>query len=287
MTHIYPTFPFDPNSFGNPDPNPLQSVPAQQHPRVIGAPLQVKTGGTIISTSMDIPSFKPKRVAKAKSSHVIFVLDESSSMGDCYAQTIRGFNEFLDGQKLDSEKTNTPVDVSLYKFNGNSVINTFGRKNIKTVEPLSYINYKPNGGTNLLDAIGHALVEVNEGLAAKKKSERESVIFVILTDGEENTSRRYSNATIRGMVKACEDKGWLFMFLGANIDAFLVGSTLGFGKANTVAFTNASAGNAMTMASQKVSHYRSASLGGMDPKAVYDKEGFTDDERKKALDTTP
>ena len=48
----------------------------------------------------------------------------------------------------------------------------------------------------------------------------EKVMFVIITDGEENASRDYSSTQIKEMIARQEKQyGWEFIFLGANIDA--------------------------------------------------------------------
>ena len=65
----------------------------------------------------------------------------------------------------------------------------------------------------------------------------EKVLFVIITDGEENSSRRYSAAQIKERIEHQKEKhGWEFVFLGANMDAVAVAGDLGIRRENSVEF---------------------------------------------------
>jgi hypothetical protein len=229
-------------------------------------------------------AFKPKRAGKnPKLSHIVFVLDESSSMSSCWDQTISGYNEYLVAQKEDAKQTGIQTLVSLYKFNGSNVTCVFDRQDVNEVEPLNKTNYRPNGGTNLNDAIGGAMMKINALLAEKKKADRESVIIAILTDGEENSSRTFSSATIKAMVEKAEGKSWGFMFLGANIDAFHAGSNLGFNYNNTMQFTGANATETMRSASAMTARMKSAYASGLDTSSTYAATTFYDSERAAAV----
>jgi hypothetical protein len=227
-----------------------------------------------------VSAFNPKRAGKnSKLSHVIFVLDESSSMSSCWDSTIAGYNEYLTGQRLDAETTGIETLVSLYKFNGSTVRSIFERTDIKSVKPLDKNSYRPSGGTNLHDAMGGVMMAINTLLSNKHKSERESVIITVLTDGEENQSRTFKSTDIKGMVEKAEAKNWGFMFLGANIDAFHAGSALGFGATNTIQFSTKNISESMNAASSMTSRMRSAYASGLDTSATYAATSFTAAER--------
>lgn len=229
-------------------------------------------------------AFKPKRAGKnPKLSHIVFVLDESSSMSSCWDQTISGYNEYLKAQKEDAEKTGIKTLVSLYKFNGYDVRAIFDRQDVAEVQPLDKNSYRPSGGTNLLDAMGGVMMKINALLAEKKKDDRESVIITILTDGEENQSRTFRNADIKVMVEKAEGKNWGFMFLGANIDAFHAGAAMGFNHNNTMQFSTANAAETMRGASAMTSRMKSAYATGMDTGATYAATAFFDSERSAAV----
>lgn len=241
---------------------------------------------TLVQTVVTKPSladaFKPKRAGK-KTSHVVFVLDDSGSMQDCRQATISGYNEFLQLQKEDAKKTGIPTFVSLYKFDGRNVNSVFNRVSVEEVEGLNEKTYNPQGMTNLYDAIGGVMMQINTQLTAKKKEDRDSVIITILTDGHENSSRTFDNTNIKQMVEKAEGKNWGFMFLGANIDAFAAGSSLGFNSNNTMQYDTASMGNTMRSASAMTSRMKMAYASGMDTSATYATTAFTDAERTSAV----
>lgn len=231
-----------------------------------------------------IDAFKPKRAGKnAKLSHVVFLLDDSSSMQSCRDVTISGFNEYLASQKADANTTGINTVVSLYKFDGRDVKCVFDRQDVKTVEPLTHATYNPSGNTNLLDAMGGILMKVNTLLSDKKKADRESVIINVLTDGEENASHTFDNATIKQMVEKAQGKSWGFLFLGANIDAFSAGYALGFGVQNTMQFSTKNTEATMRAASRMTNSLKSAYAKGDSTTVAYAASTFTDVERASAL----
>ncbi len=256
------------------------------------------TTSAVLGTIAQVPSpitapanlgeaFKPKRAGKnPKLSHIIFVLDESSSMSSCWDQTISGYNEYLKAQKEDAEKTGIQTLVSLYKFNGYDVRAIFDRQDVQEVQPLDKTSYRPSGGTNLLDAMGGVMLKINSLLAEKKKDTRESVIITILTDGEENQSRTFKNSDIKAMVEKAEGKNWGFMFLGANIDAFHAGAAMGFNYNNTMQFNTQNASSTMRSASAMTSRMKGAYASGLDTSSTYASTAFYDQERASAVGDT-
>jgi hypothetical protein len=250
-----------------------------------GNPIQITNSITSVFQNTKVSladAFKPKR-AGSKTSHVIFVLDDSGSMQSCRAATISGYNEFLELQKEDAKKNGIPTFVSLFKFDGIHVKNVFDRAPVEFVEGLTENTYNPHGTTNLYDAIGGVMMLINTQLAKNKKADRDSVIITILTDGHENSSRTFNNANIKQMVEKAEGKNWGFMFLGANINAFAAGSSLGFNTNNTMQYDTASMGNTMRSASAMTSRMKAAYASNMDTTLAYASSGFTDQERMSAV----
>jgi hypothetical protein len=204
-------------------------------------------------------------------------------MQSCRAATISGYNEYLQLQKEDAKKTGIPTFVSLYKFDGRNVNCVFNRVSVEEVKNLDEESYNPQGMTNLYDAIGGVMMQVNAQLTANKKADRDSVIITILTDGHENSSRSFDNVNIKQMVEKAESKNWGFMFLGANINAFDAGSLLGFSVNNTMQYDTASMGNTMRSASAMTSRMKSAYASGMDSTLAYSASAFTEQERTSAV----
>jgi uncharacterized protein YegL len=147
---------------------------------------------------------------------LVFIIDKSGSMSGLESDTIGGFNSMLQKQK----KEEGVCHISTVFFSGGSEV-VHNRVLIEKVEPLTEKDYVAGGCTALLDALGDAInhtVKVQKTLAGDEKAQ--NVIFVIITDGEENASRRFSKQKIKKMISLEQEKyGWEFIFLGANIDA--------------------------------------------------------------------
>jgi hypothetical protein len=139
---------------------------------------------------------------------------------------------------------------------------TFEFVDFKTVPDLSTDNYVCNTNTPLIDTFAYAIDRTGLLLAALPEEQRpEKVIFVVLTDGEENASRRYSHAQLTAKIKhQTEAYKWDFLFLGANQDAIQVGAGYGIsrGRAMNFAATSASMGSTYNAMSDTVSVMRAS-----------------------------
>ena len=79
------------------------------------------------------------------------------------------------------------------------------------VPPLTRAQYEASGGTALNDAIAHLI----RSLGTHAHGRGNSVLAVILTDGEENQSKQHSQEDVRVMVSYRQaTHGWQFLFLG-------------------------------------------------------------------------
>jgi uncharacterized protein YegL len=134
-------------------------------------------------------------------SELVVVIDKSGSMEPVTNDTIGGFNTFLKAQQDaegDAEITVVQFDTNL-QFYANNVP-------IKQVKPLDTASYTPAGGTALYDAVGLAIDETGKKLAAMKEEDRPAhVIFAILTDGEENSSKKYTGDQVLKMIQHQRD----------------------------------------------------------------------------------
>ena len=153
---------------------------------------------------------------KKNLTELVFILDKSGSMSGLEKDTIGGFNSMLDQQsKVDGECVITTVLFD------NRYELLHDRIDIRAVQPMTEQEYFVGGSTALLDAIGktiHKIGTVQKNTAEDYRAEK--VMFVIITDGEENASRCYSSMQIRQMIQHQKERhGWEFIFLGANIDA--------------------------------------------------------------------
>lgn len=151
-----------------------------------------------------------------------FILDKSGSMLSVWDATINGFNEYIQELRKDTNS----YDVSLTLFNTNVTVGE--KQSIKSFKDLTKKNYHPEGATALYDA---ACKTMNT-ITGKGKQ-----LIVIMTDGEENSSREYTMAQFKALKEELEKKGnFTFVFLGANQDAWANAQNLGFAKGNVSTF---------------------------------------------------
>jgi uncharacterized protein YegL len=180
-----------------------------------------------------------------KQTHITFILDGSASMAAVKEATIAGFNGFVAGQK--QADGNGTLTLVVFNTRARTV---FARTPLNDVEPLNSETYVTNGDTALLDAIGSSIEQAEAERRALSEGERSNkVIFVILTDGYENSSRNYSRDEIFDMIRSQRDFGWEFVFLGANQDAIEEGGSLGIGASSSITFSHDVPGTASAFSS--------------------------------------
>lgn len=177
-----------------------------------------------------------------KTTMVTFVLDETSSMVSIKQATIDGFNEYL--QTLRSSRKN--IRFSLIKFNSNRTTKVCVDKPIADVLPLTAASYVPGGMTPLIDACVKAIQATAEKI--KEMTRRVNVIMVIQTDGEENVSTEYDRADLAALVKEKTAAGWVFLFLGAGIDAFHAAGQYGIPASSTMSYLRVATADAFAAA---------------------------------------
>ena len=170
---------------------------------------------------------------------LVFILDRSGSMSGLESDTIGGFNGMIAQHKGDGGD----VLVSTVLFDHeNEVIHD--RVRIAEVPTLTDKEYYTRGCTALLDAMGDGIRHIkNVHKYARPEDRPARTMFIITTDGLENSSTRYTADQVRAMVKKQEkEEGWEFVFLGANIDAVQVAGGLGIRAENAVEFACDAAG---------------------------------------------
>jgi uncharacterized protein YegL len=173
---------------------------------------------------------------------LVFILDKSGSMSGLEADTIGGYNSMLAKQQA----MEGDCHITTVLFDNNYEL-LHDRIDIKAVSPITDKEYKVGGSTALLDAIGRTINKI--GNAQKHTTEdyrAEKVMFVIITDGEENSSREYSSEKVKAQVGQQKAKyGWEFIFLGANIDAVQTAGRLGIGADRAIDYVPDSVGTSL------------------------------------------
>lgn len=133
----------------------------------------------------------------------------------------------------------------------------------------------PSGGTALLDAAANGIRTLGMQLEAMPGNERPGkVVFVLATDGHENSSHHTTKAQLKDMISHQQGKyGWQFVFIGTGIDAFADAGSFGIAYGSTM--SNSAAGTRMAYASTNdaVTRFR----GGVTQSVTY-----TTDEQEQA-----
>lgn len=201
--------------------------------------------------------------------HITFVLDRSGSMESCKTDTIGGTNRFLADQKK------VPGDCSLLLVKFDHAYDVHHEGKLKECPNFTDENYTPRGSTALLDAIGRAIHQTGELLSGLPERDRPSkVIFVIMTDGYENSSTKYDNKMIAAMIDSQRDVyKWDFVFLAANQDAIATASKINISAAAAMSYNTQNTNETYDVVSQNL---RSARVRGS---AV----SFNSEDRKKAM----
>lgn len=154
-------------------------------------------------------------------SHILAIVDRSGSMAWAAEDMRGGLDSFFAEQaKLEGKAL---VDYVQFDSEYEKVF-----EDVPAGEAKAVLN--PRGSTALLDAVGKAVTDLGEKLAAKKEGQRPGrVIVVVVTDGYENASTEWNKKSVAELIKQQEDKyDWDFTFLGANMDAVAVGQSFGF-----------------------------------------------------------
>lgn len=147
---------------------------------------------------------------------MVFILDRSGSMAGLERDTIGGFNSLIEKQK----KQNGRCYVSTVLFDHEIQV-VHDRVELSSIKPMTDEDYFVRGCTALIDAIGGSIHHIgNIHKYARKEDVPEHTMFVIITDGCENASSKYSSNQVKKMIEHEKEKyGWEFLFIGANIDA--------------------------------------------------------------------
>jgi len=176
---------------------------------------------------------------------MVFILDRSGSMAGLESDTIGGFNSML---KKQQSEIDGKAFVSTILFDHESIV-LHDRLPLSEVKPLTEEDYEVRGSTALLDAVGDAINHVKKihkyiRKYADEEHLPEKTLFVITTDGMENSSVKYDYNQIKRLIEQQKELGWEFIFLGANIDAVEVASHIGIDARRAVNYHADSKGTA-------------------------------------------
>jgi uncharacterized protein YegL len=179
--------------------------------------------------------------------NVVFLIDKSGSMAAKTSDVIGGFNEYL--KKLQEDGNDYALSIILFDT---EVTNLVSGKSPSAIHPLNAQTYVAGGGTALLDAVGDGL---------KEYKLEDKTLVIIMTDGEENSSKRYSLKEIKANVEQAQTQGqWSFVYLGAGVDAFAEAGGMGISAANTMVYNAATTRATMTATATTAAYYANSDL---------------------------
>jgi len=184
---------------------------------------------------------------------ITYIIDQSGSMLSRRDTVLQGFNEFIQDQLSIKD-----CFVSLYTFN-HTLSTVFEKLAVKDVKPLSNNDYIPMGTTALYDAMGDVISKIDTTPTTERRITRsmtkgDKFVVIVLTDGEENSSRTYTRQQIKDLLT---EKDYIeVVYVGSNQDAILNGKNMGTGTA--LKYSDNALGTAMRCTSEAVKRYTSS-----------------------------
>lgn len=220
-----------------------------------------------------VTTIKTSKISKKmEETEIVVVLDRSGSMQSISQAAVDGFNELLNEQ----QNAEGVAFMTLVQFDDRYEMN-YQSVPVNDVKPLILNEtFVPRGSTALLDAIGKTIEEL--------KTDRD-VVFVIITDGQENASRIYKHDAISKIIETQTNEGWKFLFLAAGQDAIKTGGSIGISAANSMNWSanKMSAKSTFSSVSSNVKSYRSGKFANLsldDLDDISQKLTFTEKQRE-------
>ena len=201
------------------------------------------------------------------------LLDRSGSMESIRSDVVGGINGFLKTQRDAPGYANFTL-IQFDSVDPQEVV--IDSQIVTDVKDLTDADFTPRSYTPLYDALGRAIVSTGARLKDMSEDERpDKVVFVVLSDGDENDSKEYTKSMVRLMIETQQEEfNWKFMFLGADMDAFGEAGSIGIKASTTLSGTRAFVRQNLGMTGQSIAAYRTTNDGAS--------LAYSDDDRAKA-----
>jgi len=202
---------------------------------------------------------------------IMLLVDRSGSMQSIRESAEAGIHEFIVSQAAQTTGRRT-IRLAQFDMEYELVHPSVLAKDAPT------FTLQPRGSTALLDAMGRSIGEFGAELAALPEDQRPgTVIYAVMTDGAENSSREFTWDTIKAVVEHQESHyGWEILYLGANQDAIATGANLGIRVSRSMTYSASGVG---TKAAYNSMHTYVATAATGAPAT------FTDEDRQAAMAT--
>lgn len=154
----------------------------------------------------------------------LVILDRSGSMMPLREVAVQGYNETLDVIRNAQKQYNLEQQnlVTLTLFN-HEITNVFDCDTVQNLPNFLMQDYKPDGWTAMLDAIGISLTKLKNKLDNLQNA---TAVVTIISDGEENSSKKYKYKDVAKLIDELKNQGVMFVFMGTNQNVELVSSAL-------------------------------------------------------------
>lgn len=176
------------------------------------------------------------------------LLDRSGSMGLLQEAVIQQTNHFLRSQRSEPGECR----LTLAQFDSQDPFEVVVDDTpIGSAPELNAAIYRPRGTTPLYDAIGTLISRADQRLEQRDRDglDTEDQTILIFTDGLENASSDFDRSQIRRLIKEREQRGWQFVYMGANQDSYEESIKIGITVENTADWVASPAGVHAAMAS--------------------------------------
>lgn len=183
-----------------------------------------------------------KKVDKAKEVHHVIIVDKSSSMQSIAEVTLRGINEQIDAIKMGDKKQKQFVTFATFNQEYQQVL---FKQPCESLNKLTSNDYRPMGSTALNDAIGKTVSALQAELNGNDNA---SVLVTIFTDGQENSSKEYTQPAVKKLLEEVQGKGWAVTYVGANHDVTHICDNYSIPYSNAMAYTSDHVGTSIAFA---------------------------------------
>lgn len=149
---------------------------------------------------------------RKKETELIFIIDASSSCDDYVETTKKGYDDLIKARKNSVGVTN--VTTALFADECR-LVNY--RKNINHVEKLKYF---ADGNTCFYDTLCKTIKQI-------RSETKNRGIVAIMTDGKDNSSKKYNIQDARRLIRDCKKDDWIFLFFGRMLECEKIAEELG------------------------------------------------------------
>ncbi len=221
--------------------------------------------------------------------HIGVLIDRSGSM-----QTLNP--EVISKELTDFVKSQTGGRVTVTAARFDDEYEVFIKNENATNINFTKEDIIPRNNTALYQSFCKLIDDIGEDLSNMNDVRPGKVVIVVLTDGEENSSKGiYQGIDGRTLLfnKITHQKevyNWLFFFLGTNIDALKVGNTIGISGTTCMNFANtqANCSSAIRTTSEQINKFRGLSAEVMQNRAEMEARiSFTNEQRTTCTSLDP